>query len=86
MCAHKIYYIFSKVSDRTAFCAVRQDQPIPAFLDGLSWVFARTFQVPFNEPLGFDFEQAEASTHKKNTYFFSREFAFMVDWSELEAA
>lgn len=86
MCTHKIYYIFSKVSDGTAFCAVRQDQPIPAFLDGLNWIFARTFEAPFDEPLGFDFDQAEADTHKRDTYFFRREFSFMAGWHELEAA
>ncbi|TXN40607.1 hypothetical protein FV232_23080 [Methylobacterium sp. WL30] len=86
MCTHKIYYIFSKVSDDTAFCAVRQDQPIPAFLDGSNWLFARTFEAPFDKPLGFDFDQAEAATHKRDTYFFRRGFSFMASWHELEAA
>ena len=86
MCARKVYYIFSKVDDGAAFCAVRQDQPIPTFLDGLSWNFARTIQVPLDKLLGFDLEEAEISTRKNSIYFFRRNFAFTAGWRELEAA
>ncbi|MDP4005344.1 hypothetical protein [Methylobacterium sp. NEAU K] len=86
MCARKVYYIFSNVDDPTAFCAVRQDQPIPSFLDGLRWQFARTIQVPLDKPLGFDLDDAESATRRGSIYFFHREFTFVAGWRELEAA
>lgn len=86
MCARKVYYIFSKMDDDQTFCAVRQDQPIPSFLDGISWNFARTIQVPLDKPLGFDLDEADAAARNSSAYFFRRKFAFMAGWRQLEAA
>jgi len=86
MCARKVYYIFSKADDGAVFCAVRQDQPIPNFLDGRSWHFTKSIQVPLEKPLGFDLDEAEIAMRSSGVYFFRREFTFMLGWRELKAA
>lgn len=86
MCARKVFYIFSRVGRAHEFCAVRQDQPIPSFLDGVSWEFSRILNVPVEKLLGFDPEDADAATRKAGVHYFQREFSFAANWRDLEAA
>jgi hypothetical protein len=86
MCARKVFYIFCRVGRTNEFCAVRQDQPIPSFLDGVRWGFSRTLNVPVEKLLGFDLDDADAATRKAGVYHFRREFSFAVSLGELEAA
>ena len=85
MCARQVYYVFSKAADEAQFCAVRQDQPIPRFLDGVTWLFVRTLEMPAERPVGFDLDEAEAATRRAGVYFYERVLAFAVR-RELEAA
>jgi hypothetical protein len=86
MCARKVFYIFSKVGQANEFCAVRQDQPIPSFLDGVTWELSRILNVPVERLLGFDLDDADAATRKSGVYHFRREFRFARSWNDLEAA
>ncbi|WP_456685261.1 hypothetical protein [Bradyrhizobium sp. P5_C11_2] len=86
MCARKIFYVFSRVDRTNEFCAVRQDQPIPGFLDGVSWELSRILNIPVEKLLGFDLDDAEAATRKSGVYHFRREFSFALSWNDLDAA
>ena len=86
MCARKVFYIFSRVGCPNEFCAIRQDQPIPGFLDGVSWEFARTPEISREKLLGFHFEDAETATRKTGVYYYQREFSFSASWNNLDVA
>jgi hypothetical protein len=76
MCARKVFYVFVKTSDKDQFCAIRQDQPIPSMLDGVSWEYVDCIEVTRTKPLGFHAEDAQEATRSQGIYFYRREFAF----------
>ena len=86
MCARQVYYIFSKADDAARFCAVRQDQPIPAFLDGVAWTFVRSLNVPTDKLSGFDLDAAEDATRQARAYLYERTLPFAAALRELAAA
>lgn len=76
MSARDIFYIFVKASDANHFCAVRQDQPIPAMLDGVHWSYAGFTDNLRSPPLGFDLDKANQAMTSRGVYFYRREFVF----------
>jgi hypothetical protein len=86
MCARKVFYIFSKSSDGNQFCAVRQDQLIPAMLDGVHWEYAGCIDISRGKPSSFDVEDAQEATRCQGIYFYRREFAFQLGNLVLVAA
>ena len=76
MSARDIFYIFVKTSDANQFCAVRQDQPIPAMLDGDHWSYAGFTDNLRSPPLGFDLDKAHEAMTLGGVYFYRREFIF----------
>jgi hypothetical protein len=55
------YHLFASQIDVGVCCAVRQDQVIPAFIDGETWVFRGTFADPEQVPADFNLRAAQAS-------------------------
>lgn len=77
MCARKTFYIFAKTADKSQFCAVRQDHPIPAILDGISWEYVDCIETTRAKPFGFNTEDAQESMRNHGIYFYRRELAFV---------
>ena len=86
MSARDIFYIFVKTSDANRFCAVRQDQPIPAMLDGVHWSYVGLTDNLRSPPLGFDIDKAHEAMKTRGIYFYRREFVFVRGSLLLEAA
>jgi len=86
MCARKTFYIFAKASDAQLFCAVRQDQPIPAMIDGVQWHYVSCIDTSREKPFGFDADDAQRATRHRGVYFYKREFIFSQPGVLLEAA
>lgn len=76
MCARKTFYIFAKSSDAQQFCAVRQDQPIPAMIDGVQWRYVSCIDTSHDKPYGFDVDEAQKAMRHRGVYFYRREFIF----------
>jgi hypothetical protein len=86
MCARKTFYIFSKASDEQQFCAVRQDQPIPRMIDGVTWTYVSCIDTTRDRPFGFDIDEAHRSMRHRGVYFYRRELMFRRANFLLEAA
>lgn len=86
MSAREIFYIFVKASEANQFCAVRQDQPIPAMLDGVNWLYAGFTDHLRCPPLGFDIDRAHEATSRHGIYFYQRRLVFARGNLLLEAA
>ena len=76
MCARKTFYIFAKSSDAQQFCAVRQDQPIPAMIDGVQWRYVSCIDTSRDKPYGFDVDDAQKAMRHRGVHFYRREFIF----------
>lgn len=74
MSARDIFYIFAKTSDANHFCAVRQDQPVPAMLDGTHWIYAGFIDNMRSRPLGFNLDKANEAMTNRGIYVYRREF------------
>ncbi|MDP4021472.1 hypothetical protein Q8W71_02460 [Methylobacterium sp. NEAU 140] len=72
MCARLTYNLFTKVRDAAQLCAVRQDQPIPGFIDGAAWDYVGSVQLEREVPPGFDAEAAERATRLVGFHLYSR--------------
>ena len=72
MCVRKTFYIFRNISDHDEFCAVRQDQPIPMFLDGSKWEYTRVIDTGHDRLLDFDVEDSTDATRENGFYFYRR--------------
>jgi hypothetical protein len=77
MSARDIFYIFVNTSDANRFCAVRQDQSIPAMLDGVHWSYAGFTDNLRSPPLGFDLDKANGAMSRRGIYFYRREFIYV---------
>ena len=86
MCARKTFYIFAKAADGQQFCAVRQDQPIPAMIDGVQWRYVSCIDTSRDKPFGFDVDDAHRAMRRCGVYFYKREFIFSQPGVLLKAA
>jgi hypothetical protein len=86
MCARKTFYIFVKASDDQQFCAIRQDQPIPAMLDGVRWMYVACIDTSRDKPFGFDVDAANAVMRRGEIYYYRRELMYRRANFLLEAA
>ena len=86
MCARKTFYIFANACDALQFCAVRQDQPIPALIDGVQWRYVSCIDTTRDKPFGFDVDDAQRAMRHRGVYFFRREFIFSHPGILLKAA
>ncbi|APT33622.1 MULTISPECIES: hypothetical protein [Methylobacterium] len=86
MCARKTFYIFVAATDGEQFCAVRQDQPIPAIIDGVHWMYVGCIDTARDKPYGFDADAAHAAMRRGGVYLYRRELMFRRANFLLEAA
>ena len=54
------YNLFRCKRSLSLFCAVPEDYPVPAFVDGHGWAFAGKVDEPSAAPLAFEQEPARA--------------------------
>lgn len=86
MCAHLAYNLFSNIADHAQVCAVRQDQPIPTFLDGKNWAFLQFTQLERGIPAGFDLDEADEATRRCGFHSYRRPLVVDADQATLLAA
>ena len=86
MCARKTFYIFVNAADGQEFCAVRQDQPIPAMIDGVQWRYVGCIDTTRDKPFGFDIDDAQRAMRHRGLYFYRRAFIFSQPGVLLKAA
>jgi hypothetical protein len=65
------YNLFRCKRSLSLFCAVPEDYPVPAFVDGHGWAFAGKVDEPSAAPLGFEQEPARALVPLTGFYLFT---------------
>ena len=73
------YNLFRCKRSLSLFCAVPEDYPVPAFVDGHGWAFAGKVDEPSAAPLGFEQEPARALVPLTGFYLFT------AVWAEQES-
>jgi hypothetical protein len=64
------YNLFRCKHHLDLFCAVPEDYPVPAFVDGHGWAFAGKVDEPSGAPLGFKLETVRAILPLTGFYLF----------------
>jgi hypothetical protein len=64
------YNLFRRADDRTVFCAVPQDRPVPSFIRAPGWAYYGTSEAAGIVIPGFDAEMAVAATEIAGYYAF----------------
>jgi len=65
------YNLFRRKRQQDLFCAVPEDYPVPAFVDGHGWEVAGKLDEPSAAPLGFQREAARAVVPLTGFYLFT---------------
>ncbi|CAO4136715.1 hypothetical protein [Methylorubrum extorquens] len=55
------YLLFMSRQDTNLRCAIRQDQIVPGFLDGETWLFSGVVAEPAQAPMDLNLKAAQAS-------------------------
>ena len=63
------FNVFKRKRNPTLSCAVRQDRPIPEFIEGETWAFSGTTTIEKPSP-GFQPELASEATRTTGYYLF----------------
>ncbi|WP_407528161.1 hypothetical protein [Methylobacterium oryzisoli] len=77
------YNVFRHRDKPALYCAVRQDRPVPGFLEGERWDYSHTLQDMAAVPVEFRPEAAEEATRHLGFYVFH---AFSQPEARLNAA
>jgi hypothetical protein len=65
------YNLFRSTRSADLLCAVPEDYPVPAFINGQGWVFAGKLAEPSAAPLGFEWTSAGAVVPLTGFYLFT---------------
>jgi hypothetical protein len=66
----RTYNMFRRSDDQEIFCAIGQDQPIPRFIDGVSWLYQGTVTDDGPVPTGFLAHVARKASDLNGFYLF----------------
>jgi hypothetical protein len=66
----RTYNMFRRSDAQEIFCAVCQDQPIPGFVDGISWLYHGTIRDDDEVPAGFLPHVARKASDLNGFYLF----------------
>ncbi len=66
----RVYNLFRRKTSPDLCCAVPEDRPVPAFLDGASWDYAGTLRQSDQPPAGFDQAAAEVGVQLNGFHLF----------------
>lgn len=66
----RTYNVFRRSDAQEIFCAVCQDQPVPPFIDGLSWLYQGTVTDDGPVPTGFLAHVARKASDLNGFYLF----------------
>src|SRR5215207_2942885 len=64
------YNLFRSTRSLDLLCAVPEDYPVPAFIDGQGWTFVGKVEEPSAAPLGFERQAAGAVVPLTGFYLF----------------
>lgn len=64
------YNVFRHREKPELYCAVRQDKPVPGFLEGTCWAYSHTLQDMAAVPVEFRPVAAEDATRQLGFYVF----------------
>lgn len=64
------YNIFSRKRQQALRCAVRQDKPVPSFIQAETWAFGGTVRPTGPMPVGFQPAAANEATRFNGYYLF----------------
>ena len=65
------YNLFRSTRSADLLCAVPEDDPVPAFINGQGWAFAGKLAEPSAAPLGFEWTGAGAVVPLTGFYLFT---------------
>ena len=65
------YNLFRSTRSAELLCAVPEDYPVPAFINGQGWAFAGKLAEPSAAPLGFEWTSAGAVVPLTGFYLFT---------------
>src|SRR3954468_13811070 len=65
------YNLFRSTRSADLLCAVPEDDPVPAFINGQGWAFAGKLAEPAAAPLGFEWRGAGAAVPLTGFYLFT---------------
>ena len=65
------YNLFRSTRSADLLCAVPEDYPVPAFINGQGWAFAGKLAEPCAAPLGFEWRGAETVVPLTGFYLFT---------------
>ena len=65
------YNLFRSKQSPDLLCAVPEDYPVPAFINGQGWAFSGKVDEPSVAPLGFEWERAETMVPLTGFYLFT---------------
>ena len=65
------YNLFRSTRSADLLCAVPEDYPVPAFINGQGWAFAGKLAEPSAAPLGFEWTSAGAVVPLTGFYLFT---------------
>jgi len=65
------YNLFRSTRSADLLCAVPEDYPVPAFINGQGWVFAGKLAEPSAAPLGFEWTGAGVVVPLTGFYLFT---------------
>ena len=65
------YNLFRSKRSPDLLCAVPEDDPVPAFINGQGWAFAGKLAEPSAAPLGFEWRGAETVVPLTGIYLFT---------------
>jgi hypothetical protein len=68
----RTYNMFRRSDDQEIFCAVSEDQPVPGFIDGVSWLYHGTVRDDRAVPIGFLPHVARKVSDLNGFYLFYR--------------
>jgi hypothetical protein len=64
------YFLFMSRQDANLRCTIRQDQIVPGFLDGETWLYSGGVAEPAQAPSDFDLKAAQASAATAGDHLF----------------
>lgn len=64
------YNVFCRKHKPGLCCAVREDRPVPSFLDAESWAFGYTVRSKSDGPVSFQSKTAQEANSRLGFYLF----------------